>query len=1175
MKEYPRCSHKPPRPRGGRRITGFALVVTLSLMTVLVLLGVGLLSLSAVSLRGSSLQALEREARDNARLSLMLALGELQRLAGPDQRITASSNLLDTAPETPRVDGVAHPHLTGVWKSWKQEPLTETLDYEARKRDDFLGWLVSAPDRRLTGQRDFATTAATATAVALVGEGVSRDPADHLRAEPLSLRLGNSQGRLAWAVLDQGQKAMVALPDVPDAGLADELAALTAPALPAFSGTASRHWDPLAAAGEQRPKLITQGEFRLGGLPREERTFHDLTAASLGLPVDVTAGRFATDLSLLFDAANLPADFSRRFLYSDSATPLVPPPARFRGAYPLPSPDPAWRLLHSHARMHTTLTNPTRTPTARLVADPRPLPGTPTATLLTDPAFTRQQLVPVISRAQFVFSIGFAASPDQAQGRKAPGQQGEEFWICWLVVDPVVTLWNPYNVNLTFTDGMIELYRVPLAYQFFRNGVSFAPPTLFANSYLPAEFATRATRYYRLNLKPKNGQSSITLKPGEHLVFTAHSHVKHYQEAYYKVGVDLRPGWNEPAGEQSNGYVGGISTLNTFVNATGANSGSINGASARSLPVKVGDRITLKVSAAGADVDKFAETNNQEITAMLRYRINTGSTSPGSLPPLVGAIELDYGRQEAELLPSYDQRDLPTLIVPAGIPRNQQGDNYAGSAPPPATRYKEPFFLASLHLKTARDSRFPSRGWLHNSPTNLYSSAGLDQVEGFQHQQYELGWEPMTDWKSTPTIEIDARDRGFGGSGLYAQSGQNYAVFASLPLSPLLSLGQLSHAPLNAGGQLPLVAQVVANSTAHPLLGPAAVRATAAGGRTYLDHSWLANQALFDRCFFSGAGAPNRLISGKTEAAAEIIPAFLTGDRLLANPRMRPLPDPVSAKDPAALAKSPDNFRQFAASLGIAGAFNINSTSVAAWEAVLASLREQSPSAIQPATGSLGTGTGDGTLATRHVPPIGEALDTVGDPARREELAWGGYRRLSEKQIGELARQLVIQIKKRGPFQSQAEFVNRRLESGPLAVSGALQAAIDAAGLNTTALTAAGGTPVVPVANVVEPHPAARNGSTADGATAVLTQADLLTPLAPFVSARSDTFVIRAYGEARQGKAVARVWCEATVQRTPDFVNAATPRTTALTDMEPGSPEARFGRRFAIVAFRWLPPAEV
>jgi len=286
------------------------------------------------------------------------------------------------------------------------------------------------------------------------------------------------------------------------------------------------------------------------------------------------------------------------------------------------------------------------------------------------------------------------------------------------------------------------------------------------------------------------------------------------------VGVDLRPGWNEPAGERSSTSVGGISSLNTFVSYTGTNSGSINGQSARSMPVKTGDRVTLKVTTAGPEIDKFAETNNKEITAMLRYRINTGSTSPGTLPPLVGAIELDYDRKESELLPSYDQRDLPTIIVPAGIPRNQQGDNYAGTQPPPAVRYKEPFFLASIHLKTARDSRFPSRGWIHNAPWNLYSTAGLDQTESPEHHQYELGWEPMTDWKSSPTIEIDPRDRGFGGSGLFSQTGQNYAVFASIPLAPPLSLGQLSHAPINAGGQQPLQTHLGANSLPPPPPAP-------------------------------------------------------------------------------------------------------------------------------------------------------------------------------------------------------------------------------------------------------------------------------------------------------------------------------------------------------------------
>ncbi len=1167
---------KRPAPSvGGRHRTGFALIITISLMVLLTMIALGLLSLSTVTLRSSSGQTLDRLARDNARLALMMALGDLQRLAGPDLRITANSDLLDLTPETERLDGVTRPHLAGVWKSWKQDALAGKLDYQSRKKDDFLGWLVSAQDRRQVSERSYVTTAPTTPTVTLLGKGVSTEETDWVRAETLSITTGQSPGKLAWAVFDQGQKAMAALPDGPQGGLNNELAEMTAPALPAFATASDRNWNALSSAGERRPLLITRDEFPLVGIARQTRSFHDLTASSLGLPVDVTTGRFAADLSLLFDSTSLPTVYSRRFLYSDTTTPLLPPPTRFAGAYPLPSPDPSWSLLQSHARMYTTITNPTKTPVGRVVADPHPLSGASSASLLTDPAFNRQQLVPVIARAQFAFSIGFGASPGQATGAKAAGQAADENWICWLVMDPVITLWNPYNVSLSFTDGMIELYRVPLAYQLFRNGVSFAPPTLWANSYLPAEFATRATRYYRLNLKPKTGQSSITLKPGEHLVFTGHSHVKHYQEAYYKVGVDLRPGWNEPAGESSNTSVGGISSLNTFVNYNGQNSGVVNGTSVRSLPVKAGDRITLKVTTAGPEIDKFAETNNQEITAMLRYRINTGSSSSSALPPLVGAIELDYGKRENELLPAFDQRDLPTLIVPSGIPRNQQGDNYAGTRPPPAVRYKEPFFLASLHLKTARDSRFPTRGWMNNSPTNLYSSAGIDQTENPQHHQYELGWEPMTDWKSTPTIEIDALDRGFGGSGIFSQTGQNYAVFSSVPIAPLLSLGQLSHAPVNAGGQQPLQTRVISNSFANPLLAPTVVRANGTNGLTYLDHSWLANQALFDHYFFSGAGAPNSLLGVKTETAAEIIPAFLKGQRLLANPRMRPLPDPVSASDQAALARSPDNYARFPANLGIAGAFNINSTSVPAWETMLASLQTTSTTAIQGNTGSLSSVSSYGSLVTRHVPPTGKALEDEANPIRREELAWAGFRRLTQKQINELARQLVIQVKKRGPFQSQSEFVNRRLQTDSLAVSGAIQSAIDASGINVAALASAGGRPTAADPKTPEANPAAAVGSTADGATSVITQADVLTPLAPFVTARSDTFLIRAYGEAIEGATTARAWCEATIQRKPDFIDPASPRTTATASLPANSSNAHFGRRFVIIGFRWLTPNEI
>ncbi|MEO8617294.1 MAG: hypothetical protein ABI600_19330 [Luteolibacter sp.] len=54
---------------------------------MLTIIAVGLLSLASILLRSTSQGEVMANARANARLALLLAIGELQKNAGPDQRV--------------------------------------------------------------------------------------------------------------------------------------------------------------------------------------------------------------------------------------------------------------------------------------------------------------------------------------------------------------------------------------------------------------------------------------------------------------------------------------------------------------------------------------------------------------------------------------------------------------------------------------------------------------------------------------------------------------------------------------------------------------------------------------------------------------------------------------------------------------------------------------------------------------------------------------------------------------------------------------------------------------------------------------------------------------------------------------------------------------------------------
>jgi hypothetical protein len=190
---------------------------------------------------------------------------------------------------------------------------------------------------------------------------------------------------------------------------------------------------------------------------------------------------------------------------------------------------------------------------------------------------------------------------------------------------------------------------------------------------------------------------------------------------------------------------------------------------------------------------------------------------------------------------------------------------------------------------------------------------------------------------------------------------------------------------------------------------------------------------------------------------------------------------------------------------------------------------------------------------------------------------WTGMRTLEEAQIRELAAHIVEEVKERGPFLSLAEFVNRRPGGDKqLAREGALQAAIDKTGSINQRFAA--DSKIYTQGDLTTDgfaFPEAMMGMNAAGAPGFLTQGDVLSTVGSVVAVRSDTFRIRTCGEAvdSDNKVVARAWCEAVVQRVPDFVdpkNEPETATDGLNDIN-----KYFGRRFVISGFRWLGKDEV
>jgi hypothetical protein len=274
-----------------------------------------------------------------------------------------------------------------------------------------------------------------------------------------------------------------------------------------------------------------------------------------------------------------------------------------------------------------------------------------------------------------------------------------------------------------------------------------------------------------------------------------------------------------------------------------------------------------------------------------------------------------------------------------------------------------------------------------------------------------------------------------------------------------------------------------------------------------------------------------------------------------------------------------DGYKKSAAHLMIDGAFNVNSTSVDAWAALLGSLNDETVDFMHLAEGSATATSGTIPKASYPFPRMrrgnGPALTTSGSLDRHSR--WTGTRSLDDSQIRELAQHIVDEIKERGPFLSLANFVNRSPgNDNEKALEGMLQTAIDkTASINSSFSADSNFYTAANLAADNYPFAKAMEGMSATGAPGYLTQGDILSAIGSVISVRSDTFRIRGYGEALDPdkKVVARAWCEAVVQRMPEFVDPVDQASADITNVS--DTNKRFGRRFVVTGFRWLGQDEV
>jgi hypothetical protein len=1163
---------------------GFALVVTLSLMILLTVLAVGLLSLSSIALRGSSQADAVAAARANARMALTLALGDLQRQTGPDTRITARADILDEK----------NPPVLGVWQSWqgadhettgtfKARPVSPG-NYAAEKKKRFVAWLTSSntTDPATLPDTVPATGKATLVGTGTLGTDTARAKLQ-VHLTPTLVTTANQQGGIAWWIGGENQKARLPRPYRPDPATSAARWAVQAKSYPVADPQPFRMEPVLAdhasadmAITLRQADLIASASATATADTTSREFFHDLSAVSVGLLTNTANGGWRKDLSLLTESwatqpqSGLPlfrltpeSDVLFTRPTTDNPVPvgsMFYPWAAYRNTtnssviYQV-GPVTSWGNLADYATLYKKMT--------ALSSGRLSIPTNASYVFAkreeTYKYLHEVRILPLIARMQWVFShlASSSAAPNQPAlpaGKLEPR----------LLATPAITMWNPYNVEIKSPPLHFAItLPLPVALCYSINGASNQKyNSLMVGSKNSPPYAPLGG----VSLEYKI-EDEFTLNPGETRLFspadsTPVPSVRAFmpgREGVDSVPIVLKPGYRSGGGDY--------------------------------FPILDNNNKTLALD-PGSTIQAAVKFDTQ----MDDYGNGVG-------------IKLDMYTHDlavATWVLAYRMVYAPQLASATYSPL----ENLAASSLQECLGNPMPFFSSVFGARMASRTHLAAKGFVQSSPFVNYTAMGKDQSYPFTHHyagtvhpvnspfDYSFIKHPSANDSLLPNVN-DTSDRGYIVTGFNSSDGLSRCVIDELPTRPLVSLGELTNWDLRYENPLPPYAfNLIGNSDASPLL-PADTVVNAAEkplpDNLQYDDSYCANHLLFDDWFVSSITPdPADFGSAGGRSLQETYTDFVKGTKPLGNRVYQPiLDDQAFAAINAAklytdhVAKT-DSWKTIASRLEVEGMFNVNSTSVAAWRALLGHCRKQRIPYLREA------GTSWDTALSAETDYAFSRFSVAGDTEAGKPGSSGdfpdateftGYRLLDDKVLDSLATEVVNQVRLRGPFLSLAEFVNRQLSSGNLALAGTLQSALNEVAksqsnnpfkaieslstpTSATPPSVAGYTPEYQFAT-------AAAGYSTYGLPGWTRQADILRPLAPILSVRDDTFTIRAYGDARdaKGNVLARAVCVAVVRRTRDFLDP----TDVPDILTPPTQDTNktYGRRFQLVSFRWLAADEV